>query len=222
MHIEKIGGIKLTELKQETQALFYLRHRWSRIIDIWTAHTVFRQGEILTGEDKVVNSPEVAVRVAQTLEVTMYSYIYSLFDASKIANPVNFVTINEELELDPETQGGRDKIISRWGHIHKSLKLIRNRIGFHQDTDKRATKKAYEQFWKNNPLEIELLMQYLRLFFGRLDFIYERQEKTLRTHNLQELDGITEYVRKLENIVVNKNFEEIVASILSSYKGDKE
>ncbi|MFV8520897.1 hypothetical protein [Bacillus sp. SBS7] len=65
----------MTELKQETQALFYLRHRWSRIIDIWTAHTVFRHGEILTGEDKIVNSPAVAAGVAQTLEVTMYSYI---------------------------------------------------------------------------------------------------------------------------------------------------
>ncbi|MFV8520896.1 hypothetical protein [Bacillus sp. SBS7] len=120
--------------------------------------------------------------------------------------------------MDLETQGVRNKIISRWDHIHKSLKLIRNKIGFHQDTNERATKNAYEQFWKNNPLEIELLMQYLRLFFRRLDFIYERQEKTLRSRNLQELDGITEYVRKLENIVVDKNYEEIVASILSSYK----
>lgn len=195
--------------KQEPEKIKYLRHRWARLVDITAAYNTFRSGEVLIGPDKVCFNEVVVAQIAQTLMLHFYSFLYSLFDST--GNAVNFVEITEEFynDFDEDTKRVRNKIISIWEEIKEPLRKLRNKVGFHQENNSRGVRYGYRQLGYFDPGLPFLLTYYLRVFFRRLEYIYQREESYLITFTYEQVKELENFAIEYEAFLRKKSEEEI-------------
>ncbi|PEU01725.1 hypothetical protein CN527_10205 [Bacillus cereus] len=159
---------------QEVEGLYTLRHRWSRLTEVWTAYQTFLNREIEIGPDKICLNDVVAKQTTHTLLTVYYSYLYSLFDKSGI----DFFKVIQEIEddLTREEKNLVERIREVWLQIEKPIEMLRHNIGFHGGKKKKSLDYGYSQFDKFNPILPQTLMKYLRVFFRFMYFKYEATE----------------------------------------------
>ncbi|MEH7514261.1 hypothetical protein V7146_16225 [Gottfriedia acidiceleris] len=194
-------------LKKEPEKLVFLRHRFSRLIDMATAYQVFRTQEVEIGKDKIIQNPIVTGQVAQTLMIQLYSYLYSIFDYHPQWNSVDFISITDNLreDFDTDTIKIHDKVKDLWQQIKLPLKVLRNKVGFHQEDNEEGVNEGYGQLNAIHPLLPLLLIQYLRVFFRSMDFIYERKEGMLTPGTRIELEKLRSMVEEYEQYILDQS-----------------
>jgi len=196
-------------LKPEPEQLAYLRHRFARLQELHLAYQTFRFGEVIMGPDKTIPTPMHAQMIAQTLMIQLYSFLYSMFDYHPEWKSVDFISIANKLrpDLDEYTVQLLDKIIRLWRQIRQPLKTIRNKVGFHQEDNREGARKGYRQFLSLHPLHPLLMIEYLRVFFRSLDFVYERSEPRLVHFSRENFEELKAYLEEFEQIVMNTPFD---------------
>ncbi|MGU3460380.1 hypothetical protein [Bacillus sp. D48C] len=178
----------MSSLKSEPRELFYLRHRWSQVMCAWTNFYALCNKEIFVGENCVIKSDEVLDELVKNQRTTCYSYLASLFDnRSRYDMPVNFINITERLELDKKTELLRKRVIGVWGVLKEELKQIRNKVGFHQDTDDSKVKDTYNKLDNETLSLVDALIIYLKHFFDSLDNLYEQSNPSIPLGAIKKL-----------------------------------
>lgn len=186
----------MATLLPEPETLKQLRHRWSRLIEVWVAYQVFLHREVEVGPDKICIHNAVVVQTTHTLLLVYYSYIYSLFDDSGI----HFESITDGLKSDltPEASEAREKVLAIWARLREPLRGLRHTIGFHGAVKEKSHRHGYQQLLKFHPLLPEVLMQYTRVFFLLLDNIFQREEPLVKQHEPGAIEHIRNIARAYE------------------------
>lgn len=195
----------------EPEDLQMLRHRFSRTIEIWVAYSTFLNREVLVGSDKTCLNDIVVFQTTHTLLIAYYSFVFSLFDPSA----VNFKDITEKIlpHLTPDAREARDLVLEQWGEIEKPLTIIRNNIGFHHSAKLKGASTGYQNYGNIHPLATELIMQALRVFFRRVDGVFESSEPYGDAPDENDTVALMEQVRKLKEYIVENPHEEVLKSL---------
>jgi hypothetical protein len=183
-------------LLPEPESILQLRHRWSRLIEMWVAYNVFLHREVLVGDDKVCLHQEVVTQTTHTLLIVYYSYMYSMFDESG----VHFEKVTAAIadKLPPAIRHIRSKILELWGRVRSPLSRIRHNIGFHGATKEKSHRDGYKQFAEFHPMLPEVLARYLRVFFLQLDAVFERREPRYTQHSPTFVQELVQYAVESE------------------------
>ncbi|WP_272692320.1 hypothetical protein [Providencia sp. PROV164] len=195
----------------EPEALQMLRHRFSRTIEMRVAYNTFLNREVLVGNDKTCLNDIIVFQTTHTLLIAYYSFIFSLFDPSA----VNFRKITEEIlpHLPPDAHGARDLVLEQWEKIEKPLTIIRNTIGFHHSAKQKGASTGYQNYENIHQLSTKLIMQALRVFFRRVDGVFESSELYGITPDEDDTVALMAQVRKLKEYIVENPHEEVFKSL---------
>lgn len=191
----------------EPEDLQMLRHRFSRTIEMWVAYKTFLNREILVGSDKTCINEQVVFQTTHTLLVAYYSFVYSLFDP----NAVNFKQITDKtlLHLPEDAHEARDIVLEQWEKIRTPISIIRNNIGFHQSPKQKGASLGYENYGNIHPYAPELIMQALRVFFRRVDSIFESTEAYGNKPIEADTVALMDIVKKLQQYIIDHPHEEV-------------
>ncbi|WP_233963236.1 MULTISPECIES: hypothetical protein [Enterobacterales] len=195
----------------EPEDLQMLRHRFSRTIEMWVAYNTFLNREVLVGNDKTCLNDIIVFQTTHTLLIAYYSFIFSLFDPSA----VNFKKITEKIlpHLPPDAHEARGLVLEQWGKIEKPLTIIRNTIGFHHSAKQKGASTGYQNYGNIHPLSTELIMQALRVFFRRVDGVFESSEPYGVAPAEDDTVALMEKVRGLKEYIVENPHEEVLKSL---------
>jgi len=195
----------------EPEDLQMLRHRFARTIEVWVAYNTFLSREVFVGEDKICLNNLVVEQTTHTLLIAYYSFVFSLFDPSA----VNFKNITEKVlpHLPQDAHEARDLVLEQWKNIEKPLAIIRNNIGFHHSTSQKGAKAGYQNYANIHPLATELIMNGLRVFFRRVDGVFESREPFGIAPDEEDTVALMAYVRKLNEHIVQNPHEEIFKNL---------
>ncbi|QEW31120.1 hypothetical protein D0N50_05280 [Erwinia billingiae] len=190
----------------EPEDLEMLRHRFARTIEIWVAYNTFLNREVLIGNDKICLNDTVAFQTTHTLLIAYYSFVFSLFDPSA----VNFKNITEKMlhHLPQDAHEARDLILEQWEKIKIPLSIVRNNIGFHHSPKRKGANTGYQNYGNIHPLATELIMQALRVFFRRVDAVFESHESYGVAPNESDTMALMDQVRELKNYIVENPHED--------------
>lgn len=191
----------------EPEDLKMLRHRFSRTIEMWVAYNTFLSREVLVGNDKTCLNDVVVFQTTHTLLIAYYSFVYSLFDPSA----VDFKGITEKTlpHLTQDAQEARDIVLEQWENIKTPISIIRNNIGFHQSPKQKGASRGYENYGNIHPYATELIIQALRVFFRRVDSVFESSEPYGKEPIEADTVSLMELVRKLQQYIVSHPHEEV-------------
>ncbi|QOJ20856.1 MAG: hypothetical protein HRU77_09220 [Gammaproteobacteria bacterium] len=200
----------------EPEDLKMLRHRFSRTIEIWVAYNAFLNREVFVGSDKTCINDVVVFQTTHTLLVAYYSFVYSLFDPSA----VDFKGITEKTlsHLPQDAREARDIVLEQWEKIKTPISIIRNNIGFHQSPKQKGASRGYENYGNVHPYSTELIMQALRVFFRRVDSVFESSEPY--GNKPAEIDTVVlmDRVKKLEQHIAAHPHEEVFKDLNVLFK----
>jgi len=195
----------------EPEDLQMLRHRFGRTIEMWVAYNTFLNREVLVGNDKTCINNHVVFQTTHTLLIAYYSFVFSLFDPSA----VNFRKITEKIldELPSDAREARDLVLEQWAKIEKPLTIIRNNIGFHHSVKQKGADFGYENYGNIHPLSTELIMQALRVFFRRVDGVFESKESYGIAPAENDTLALMEQVRRMKEYIIQNPYEDVFKSL---------
>lgn len=184
-----------------------LRHRYARTLEMWVAYNTFLNEEVLVGGDKVCLNEVIVFQTTHTLLIAYYSFVYSLFDPSA----VDFKGITKRIlpHLTQDACDAREIVLKQWEAIKKPVSIIRNNIGFHQSPKQSGTKQGYKSYGNVHPYAIELIMLALRVFFRRVDSVFESSEPYGNEHTEDDIVALMDSVRRLEYFIMTHPNDEI-------------
>ncbi len=199
----------------EPEDLKMLRHRFSRTIEMWVAYNTFLEREVLVGNDKTCLNDTVVFQTTHTLLIAYYSFVFSLFDPSA----VNFKSITEKIlpNLPQDAREARDLVLEQWEEIKTPISIIRNNIGFHHSPKQKGATTGYENYGNIHPYATELIMQALRVFFRRVDGVFESSEPYGVAPDESTTVALMAYVRKLKEYIVENPHEEVFKNLLALF-----
>lgn len=194
-----------------------LRHRFARTIEIWVAYNTFLNREVLVGPDKVCINDVVVFQTAHTLLVAYYSFVYSLFDRSA----VDFQAITEKTlpHLPQDAREARDIVLDQWEQIRSPISIIRNNIGFHQSPKQKGSSRGYENYGNVHPHATELIMQGLRVFFRRVDAVFESTEPYGTQPTEADTLALMDLVRRLKQDLIDHPHDELFKNLRKLFDG---
>lgn len=195
----------------EPEDLRMLRHRFARTIEMGVAYNTFLKREVLVGNDKTCLNNIIGFQTTHTLLIAYYSFVFSLFDPSA----VNFKKITENIlpYLPQDAREARDLVLEQWEEIKIPLTLIRNNIGFHHSPKQKGASIGYQSYGNIHPYATELIMQALRVFFRRVDAVFESSEPYGVAPNENDTVALMDYVRELKEYIVKNPHEEVFKNL---------
>lgn len=195
----------------EPEDLQMLKHRFARTIEMGVAYNTFLKREVLVGNDKTCLNDMIVYQTTHTLLISYYSFIFSLFDPSA----VNFKSISEKLlpHLQEDAHEARDLILEQWEKIKTPLSKIRNNIGFHHSPKQKGADIGYQNYGNIHPYAIELIMQALRVFFRRVNTVFESSEPYGIEPNEKDTLALMDHVRKLKEYIDENPHEEMFKNL---------
>jgi hypothetical protein len=189
-------------MEKEPEDLSFLRHRFGRLIEIYSAYKTFLNNETLIGPEFVCINELFKKQVTHSLLVQYYSFLFSMFDDSG-TNIYKYITTHYE-SFDDDLKSISNKLIELWDGNKQHFAVIRNNIGFHGATKNKSIKKGYAQFEHLHPFISEIILQYLRIFFRITYRMYKTEGKRLN------------YPQKEEDSILiqmaNENYEKLKQS----------
>ena len=176
-----------------------LHHRFGRTIEVMVAYRSFLNIEVNVGEEFSCVNDELRQQVTHTLLVTLYSYIYSLFDPSA----VNLKQLpNSVIEpLDDEAKQALDMAIAEWDKIKTPISKIRSNIGFHHSKKESGANCGYSSFYEVHPLSPMLIVDSLRLFFRVAYQFYTPREPMPLVKGESQVSELMEHILELHELV---------------------
>jgi hypothetical protein len=183
---------------------------------MWVAYNTFLNQEVLVGRDKVCLDNLVVLQTTHTLLVAYYSFVYSLFDPSA----VNFRAITEKTlpHVTQDAREARDIVLEQWEKVKAPISIIRNNIGFHQSPKQKGASRGYENYGNVHPYATELIMQALRVFFRRVDSVFDSSEPYGRKPSEEDTLALMNMVRRLKQDLIDHPHDELFKGLRKLFK----
>ncbi|ELB2831778.1 hypothetical protein PUT72_08635 [Vibrio alginolyticus] len=197
---------------EEPETLAMLHHRFGRTIEIMVAYRSFLNNEVNVGDEFSCINDDLRQQVTHTLLITLYSYIYSLFDPSA----VNLKELpNSVIEpLEDEAKQALSIAVAEWDKIKTPISKIRSNIGFHHSKKERGANCGYSSFYEVHPLSPVLIVDSLRLFFRCAYQFYTPREPMPLVKGESQITELMEHVLELKGLINETDPQKLVQMLL--------
>lgn len=197
----------------EPEGLAMLRHRFGRTIEIWIAYSVFLNREIEIGPGKTCFDEAVLEQTTHTLNMVLYSFLFSMFDRSGVSFPKITAPLLEQ--LTPAAREARAMVVEAEHRIHGELARIRNNIGFHQGARRKSHRDGYDAYKAFHPGIPVLIMQGLRVFFREADKTYGSAEDYVIPVDDEVTDELLRLCRDLKREIAEDAGSDIASMLIN-------